>query len=646
MFKLFQMLVFLLVLPTLVMAGKHDSHELIEEARLHLDKAKILAGPRDEMTDRALILLHLYHQSKKNLPFALTISHLTLAIENSTYSPRLIKQLEYFSMKSLAQEWKEWGEELRSINRRMFELFTFSYLWTEYLAKQGQDLPGPTELATLLTHLKLENEGMPIILKVMMEVHKANQRNEVLSEEVKREHFERLVLWEHKYVIQSRMEAKAKDLNLLWKISLRNVPGRIAEALIMKPVFDISTTLSLQCFPVKRHLRTKNFLSLNDRIEQAREFFLIFEELDFDPAMSCFEDPSYRNQLGRDFLQNTKHFSELLYKNKLKSISADGKWLLDQWKKIPVKERPALPHLSIPINQTDRINLDLSRDPVERNTYISESYRDIAYTLAHCSETFDQANWYHYAYWASKSAGEVITGHKFNSYDVIARSLYGGASKLRVIPTEKEMAAMFARTNTLIAIEMIPIGRHFVNEFCKSKSNHKAFNRFSKHFSQSDEKEIELENSFKHYFHAIHEKDLTKKRQYISLAATLQVLSEQKRVHENIDTVFRLGSKLKDPIEHFYRWYASHSGALKMSFKEVVPLTKNVSTTHLAQELKIISLQEYINLHKKHQVELSPSGKYFPKTGVRDWGDLSQRLKFLVAMFRAHAVRPEVTILE
>ncbi len=646
MFKLFQMLVFLLVLPALVMAGDHDSHELIEEARVHLDKAEILAGPRDDMTDRALILLHLYHQSKKNLPFALTISHLTLAIENSTYSPRLIKQLEYFSMKSLAREWKEWGEELRSINRRMVELFTFSYLWTEYLAKQGQDIPGSTELATLLTHLKLENEGMPIILKVMMEVHKANLRNEVLSEEIRRDHFERLVLWEHKFVIQNRMEEKAKDLNLLWKISLRNVPGRMTEALIMKPVFDVSTTLYLQCFPVKRHLRTKNFLSLNDRIEQAREFFLIFEKLDFDPAMSCYKDPSYRDQLGRDFLQDSKHFSEMLYKNKLNSISSNGKWLLDQWKKIPVKERPALPHLTIPINQSDRINLDLSTDAIRRNTYISESYRDIAYKLAHCTETFDQANWYHYAYWASKSAGEVIAGHKFNSYDVISRSLYGAASKLRVIPTEKELAAMFARTNTLIAIEMVPIGRHFVNEFCNNKTNRKAFSTFSKNFSQSDEKEIELENAFKNYFHAIFEKDLSQKRQLISLAATLQVLSEQKRVHENIDTVFKLGSELKDPIEHFYRWYASHSGALKVSFEEVIPLTKNVSTIHLAPELKNISLQEYITLHRQHQVELIPSGRYFQKTGVKDWGDLSQRLRFLVAMFRAHAVRPEVTILD
>lgn len=646
MFSSIRMLVFLLVLPTLVFAESRNMPQLLEEARTHLEQAKILAGSRDEMTDRAVVLLHLYHQSSQNLPFALTISHLTLAIENSTYSPKLIKQLEYFHMKSLAQEWKEWGEELRSINRRMVELFAFSYLWTEYRVKQGLPLPGSTELASLLSHLKLQDEGMPIILKVMMEVHLANLRQEVLSEEMRRDHFERLVLWEHKFVIQNRMEAKAKDLNLLWKISLRNVPGRVAEALIMKPVFDVTTTLSLQCFPVKRHLRTKNFLSLNDRIEQAREFFLIFETLNFDPDMSCYHDPSYRKQLGRDFLQHPKYFSELLYRNKLKTISPTGKWLIDQWEKIPVKERPALPHLTIPIHKRDLINLDLTKNPITRNSYISESYRDIAYKLAHCTETFDQANWYHYAYWASKSAGEVISGNKFNSYDIISRSLYGAASRLRVIPTEKEMAAMFARTNTLIAIEMIPIGRHFISEFCQNKSNLKAFNIFSKHFSQSDEKEIELEKAFKNYFHAILEKDLSQKRQLISLGATLQVLSEQKRVHENIDTVFKLGSDLKDPVEHFYRWYASHSGALKMCLGEVVPLTKNVSTIHLAPELKSISVEDYIKLHQKHKVELAPSGRYFQKTAVKDWGDLSQRLRFLVAMFRAHAVRPEVTILE
>lgn len=646
MLKLVQTLVFLIALPNLVYAGTRESRDLIEEARPYLDQARILAGDRDEMTDRAAVLLHLYNESNRNLPFALTISHLTLAIENSTYSPRLIKQLEYLSMKSLASQWREWGEELRSINRRMVELFTFSYLWTESRVKRGLSLPDASELKSLLSHFKLQDEGMHIILQVMTEVHMANLRNEVLANDVKRDHFERLVLWEHKHVIQRRMEAKARDLNFLWKLSLRNVPGRIAEVLIMKPVFDISTTLSLNCFPDKRHLRTKDFLSLDDRIYQAREFFLIFQSLKFDPTMSCYEDLNYKNQLGRDFHQSPSHFAELIYNKKLELVSSNGKWLLDQWKRIPVKERPALPHLTIPINQNDRINLDLSRDPTARNIYISESYRDIAYKLAYCTETFDQANWYHFAYWASKSAGEVITGHKFNSYDVISRSLYGAASRLKVIPTEKEMAAMFARTNTLIAIEMIPLGRLFLNEFCDEKKKSKAYSSFSKHFLRSDEKEIELENAFKSYFDAIYETDLSKRRQIVSLASTLQVLSEQKRVHENIDSVFQLGSQLKDPIEHFYRWFASHSGALKMSFGEVVPLTKNVTTLFLVDGLQTITDMEYQKLHIKHKVELSATRNYFLRTGVKDWGDLKQRLRFLVAMFRAYAVKPEVTILE
>lgn len=645
MFHLVTALAFTLVLIPMGWSQDHQSKDLLQEARPFIDDAKKLAGDRDDMTNRALILLHLYKKSQGNLPFALSISHLTLAIENSTYSPRLLRQLELMGMNKLAGEWKEWGEELRSINRRMVELFAFSFLWTKYRVEQGLELPQENKLKELLIFLEMQDENMPSILQVMMEVHQANQENIKLSKVKRLSHFERLVEWEHLYVIQPRMVAKAKDLSLLWRLSLTNVPGRFAEALLMKPIFDIKTTLNLQCFPEERHLRTKNFLSPVDRMDQAREFYLIFEKMNFDPRMNCFQDPSYSKQLGRDFRADPVEYAELYFQRKLKDLSPDANWLLNQWSMIPITERPSLPHITIPISDFDKKILHFARDPIERNKDINQAYKEIAYKLSQCTETEGQANWYHFAYWASKSAGEVISGLKFDSYQALSRTMYKMASHLGVIPNETAMASMFARTNSLIAVEMIPMGRHFLKEFCSSDSP-PLFSSFSRHFSRSGIREKEMERAFANYYAAIFEKDLVKKKQLVSLASTLQVMSEQRRVNENVDSVFRFGTRLKDPIEKVYRWFASKTGSLKISRGEIIPLASHVTTQYLDEEMKVIVLDEYLKLHRQHQVEERPMTSFFKKTGVKDWGNLKQRLKYLLAMFRGHGFRSEVTSLE
>lgn len=646
MFHFVTALAFALLFISPGKAQAHLSKNLVQEVRPFLDDAKRLAGDRDDMTNRALVLLHLYEKSQGNLPFALTISHLTLAIENSTYSPRLLRQLELVRMDELAQEWKEWGEELRSINRRMVELFTFSFLWTQYRAERGQDLPEENDLKELLNFLEVQDESLLPLLKVMMEVHQANQADVTLSKLERRNHFEKLVEWEHLHVIQPRMLAKAKDLSLLWRISLSNVPGRYAEALLMKPIFNIKTTLSLKCFPEKKHLRTKNFLSSKDRIDQAREFFLIFEKMSFDPQMQCFQDQNYKEQLGRDFRMDPLEYARLHYQQKLRNLSSDANWLLTQWDMIPVIERPSLPHITVPITFQDKKALAFSRDPIERNLDINQAYKEIAYKLAQCTGTEKQANWYHFAYWASRSAGEVISGLKFNSYRNLSRTMYNLASRIGAVPSEADMAAMFARTNSLIAVEMVPIGRHFLKEFCGPDSQGASFSTFSRHFTRTGLREKEMERAFANYYAAINEKDPIKKKQQVSLASTLQVMSEQRRVNENIDSVFRFGSRLRDPVERIYRWYASKTGSLKILRGEKIPLTRHVTTQYLAEELKEIVLSEYLKLHRQHQVEIIPKMSYFKKTGVKDWGDIKQRLRYLLAMFRGHSSRSEVTTLE
>jgi hypothetical protein len=95
-----------------------------------------------------------------------------------------------------------------------------------------------------------------------------------------------------------------------------------------------------------------------------------------------------------------------------------------------------------------------------------------------------------------------------------------------------------------------------------------------------------------------------------------------------------------------YRWYASKTGSLKVSKGEIIPLTRHVTTQYLAEEMEVIVLGEYLKLHRQHQVEVRPKMSFFKKTGVKDWGNLKQRLKYLLAIFRGHGFRSEVISLE
>ena len=94
-----------------------------------------------------------------------------------------------------------------------------------------------------------------------------------------------------------------------------------------------------------------------------------------------------------------------------KSISYES-WIKKEVEHLPEYIKIDLPPLNVKVDEIDQKELSLISDPIRRNQYINESYAIIIKEFNRCLNT-NKANWYHFAAWASKSAGEVINGRKF-----------------------------------------------------------------------------------------------------------------------------------------------------------------------------------------------------------------------------------------
>ena len=77
------------------------------------------------------------------------------------------------------------------------------------------------------------------------------------------------------------------------------------------------------CFKRKRYLRTENFMDPNKRIHQAREFFGLMMELNFNPDMSCFRDNYYLYQFPEQFYRGPKKYIDGFFK---KTSLSQGFW--------------------------------------------------------------------------------------------------------------------------------------------------------------------------------------------------------------------------------------------------------------------------------------------------------------------------------
>lgn len=317
-----------------------------------------------------------------------------------------------------------------------------------------------------------------------------------------------------------------------------------------------------------------------------------------------------------------------------------GQWIDAQWSLLPQAERATKPAASIPIIEYDRKNLDLKATALSRNTYLNRTYRKLAEGYAACLDV-PVASWYHFGYRASRTSGRFISGERFRSMGLGARAGLAVLAALGLFQSEKQIIELFGRTNFLIGVEMVPAGRLFLQTFCQAGPLPE-YRVFGRHLEGGDRARQELHLAFKQYYLALSEADPVKKAMLVAYGTSLQMMGEQRRAQNNVNALFELRGLASGAVESLYRWVAASTTGLELSQGVTIPFNKNVSAQWMAPEMVSITLPGYQRLHAEHKVALNPDRGYFSGTLVKDWGNLDQRLRYLVAVVRAQSSRPEL----
>jgi hypothetical protein len=193
--------------------------------------------------------------------------------------------------------------------RRLF----FSYRLAKLLKKKKRSLLSAFQGIDPRSPLFKVVDSVVEIIPFMMDILEKMETGKGLSKKELWDQFEIFVNWEHRTIIQPQMKKGFSPLAAPLKLMLKRVPNRSVEAIFFDP-FNVRTTFNLKCFKKKKYLRTENFMDPNKRISQAREFFGLMMELNFNPNMSCFNDDYYRYQFPKQFYGGPKRYIDNLFK--------------------------------------------------------------------------------------------------------------------------------------------------------------------------------------------------------------------------------------------------------------------------------------------------------------------------------------------
>lgn len=287
--------------------GAFASEDIYSKAKQLWQDAIKRTGTHNNMKRRAKVLLELYSDSNKNFPFALSISHLTLAIESSSHPDEFRKKLKKLRLEKMSQDLRFWGSALRKINQSIVSNLLFAYNWSYYLHDNRISPPSFENILKYAPSMKKQFSQTLEIMPVMMEIHKANDLGIQLSQHVLDRHFQKLVRWEHIKIVQHKLEDAFSRLNKILRFSLKHVPGRTIEKLFLSSIFSYRSTLNLQCFNEEVFLHTKNFMNFEDRIKQATKFYELLKDIDFDPELDCYNDPYYITGFEEEYLDQYRH---------------------------------------------------------------------------------------------------------------------------------------------------------------------------------------------------------------------------------------------------------------------------------------------------------------------------------------------------
>lgn len=330
-------------------------------------------------------------------------------------------------------------------------------------------------------------------------------------------------------------------------------------------------------------------------------------------------------------------FSFLFSLNAFTQSTAE--WIDTEWELLPRAAKATKPSPLIPISSSDRAGISLKNNDVARNTYLLASYREIASNLHACLKV-PMGNWYHFAYFANRTSGEFISGKRFDEMDWLTRELLDIMGWHKLIPNEEEMIKLFAFVNFTIGIEMVPHGRYFYESFCQGSLP--SFDTFSSKLEGGDLARSELIRGYEQYYLSLLENDPKLKLERVALGTSLLMMGEQRRAQINVNALFRFGNEDKGPVEFFYRWHAAATTGLELNQDTVIPFNKDVTIKYMGK-LRV-TLDDYKKLHQEHGLSLAPHNGKFKKSAVFDWGNLDQRLRFLVAVVRGHSERKELIL--
>ena len=306
------------------------------------------------------------------------------------------------------------------------------------------------------------------------------------------------------------------------------------------------------------------------------------------------------------------------------------KWVELESKLLPPDITITFPNINVEIDKIDQKLLSFSNDPVQRNSYINESYFVLGQNLNKCLGIKGRANWYHFAAWASRSAGEVINGQKFEDLKRIERGILKNFGNWKIVYNEQSQRKIFASTNAIIAMEMIPLGNLFIKTYCNG-SNAESFDLFTRNFKPRTKNEHILIQSFAYYLKAKKENNHFKKEELLLLASIKQVESEQIRIDHLLDKVFWIKTKMK-LIRKFFKRVTTKKGKLEIGNNVVIDLTKNLNFIEYHKRPKRISLIALIDVFKKHNIPIHIE-KDVLRVGTSDWSSLKERTRFLFSLF-------------
>ena len=352
-----------------------------------------------------------------------------------------------------------------------------------------------------------------------------------------------------------------------------------------------------------------------------------------------------------------------------------GLFLEREWTKLqfPI----AQPNRRFALPMEERAWLNASANPVMRNRLINRRYFELATALNQCifpNKREPVANWYHFATWASVSAGDVINGKKFTptaNYDRYFIEAYRAgritadelnqdrgiddifqlanwAMKKTGVNQWSAMAdyfheqrVIFSETNYEIAAEMIPIGEAFLKNFCDPASqSHSMVSRLDEEFfALFNTDEIYLKKAFQHYRQAMLETDPKTKIELNLLASIEQVFFEQTRVQKN------LFHSLNSPLEPT-GLLGSRILTLSAGFffgDQGIRMTRDLRVRTLAPELTRIHLPALRSVFTSLGLSPNDPGATHQGSACKDWSNLNCRKRFLAPLFRELSVgEPEI----